>query len=559
MAGISRRIVRGPGSGEHTSMAIKAFDNPVVTKELRSRMRGSRAYWVLFIYLSILAVTLFLSYLSWWTTHNSNIQGGGASVSFTAGRTFFLTLFAVQAVLISLIMPALTSGAISIEREQRTFDLLRSTTLPTRSIVLGKLFSSLSFVCLLLTASLPLISICFLLGGVSPQQVGVTYLLLLLNAVVYGAVAMAWSAGTGSTATATALSYASLFLYFCLTAPFAAYGVFRAAAGSQQLSLSALNPVGAIVGADTETYYRWQLPAWLPALLINGLLIVLMLVLAGMRLSDNPRRRMPIVRGILFVFLACTLFFIDGSPVFSMVPSSTALTLTLLGLVALTLFAPPFVTGDLRDPHEAVVEEPYWRRALLGYDLSAGVPTALTLSLLIGGVTTFSLSLWRSTFRVTSLSGDVAIGATILLVCIALGMAGFGKFLSVALRNRWAAMMMLYLLTAMLMILPYISYSSQTYAPYYSQPYTGMRGPSFSDNWLYFCPLVSLQQLCYDSNGGGFSLVAAQPYLCANSIAPDYVVCSALYLAIGIFGFGLARLVEKRRASAPVKAKKPAA
>jgi len=541
-------------------MAIKAFDNPVVTKELRSRMRGSRAYWVLFIYLSILAVTLFLSYLSWWNSHNANAMSGGSAVSFTAGRTFFMTLFAVQAVLISLIMPALTSGAISIEREQRTFELLRSTTLSTRSIVLGKLFSSLSFVCLLLTASLPLISICFLLGGVSPQQVGVTYLLLLLNAVVYGAVALAWSAGTGSTATATAMSYGSLFLYFCVTAPFAIVAVMRGAMrGGQQLSLSALNPVGSIVGADTEMYYRWPMPAWVPALLINGLLIVLMLVLAGSRLSDNPRRRTPLVRGSLFLFLGSTLFFLDGSPILSFTPSYAALTLTLAGLIALMLFVPPFVTGELRDQYEAaVVEEPYWRRALFGHDLTAGVATALALVAVIGAVTAFAFSTWRATFSVTSLSTDVVIGATIMYASIALALAGFGKLLSVALRNRWAAMMMLYLLAALAMILPYMTYSAQQSASY-GQSYgeTPASAP-FSDNLLYFCPLISLQQLCFDK-GNGFSLLQAQSHLLFNSTLPDFVVCSALYLSIGLLSFVIARVIEKRRASAPLRVKTAAA
>ena len=534
-----RRVTRGPGGGELTSMAIKAIDNPVVTKELRSRMRGTRAYWVLFIYLSILSVTLFLSYLSWWNTHNADMQNGGSAVSFTAGRLFFTVLFAVQAVLISLIMPALTSGAISIEREQRTFELLRSTTLSTRSIVLGKLFSSLSFVGLLLTASLPLISVCFLLGGVSPEQVGATYLLLLLNALVYGAVALAWSACTGSTATATAMSYGSLFLYFCATAPFAMAGIARSMRTGSQASLSALNPVGAIVGADSEMYYTWQLPAWLPAVLINGLLVVLMLVLAGSRLSDNPRRRAPLVRGSLFLFLVCALFFLDGSPVLSFTPSYAALTLTLAGLIALTLFVPPFVTGELRDPHEAVVEEPQWRRALFGTDLSAGVSTGLVLALLIGGVTAFAFSTWRATFRVTSLSSTVSIGALVLFLAVAAAMAGAGKLLSTALRNRWAAMVMLYVLTALLMIMPYVAYNAQSAIEL-------RRGPAFSDNMLYFCPLVSLQQLCYD-NGNGYSLLLAQANLLANNVVPDFIVCSALYLAIGLLGFGAARVIEKRR------------
>jgi ABC-2 type transport system permease protein len=152
-------------------MALWTLDNPVITKELRGRMRGARTYWLLFGYLLLLSLILFFSYLGWWNSHSNAMDVGGASAGFTVGRTFFKTLFYSQAVMIALITPALTAGAISIEREQRTYEMLRGTVLRPGSIVWGKLASSVSFVALLLTSSLPLLSLCFLLGGVSPGEV----------------------------------------------------------------------------------------------------------------------------------------------------------------------------------------------------------------------------------------------------------------------------------------------------------------------------------------------------------------------------------------------------
>ena len=115
--------------------------NPVVTKELRGRMRGARTYWLLFGYLFLLSLLFFFWYLGWWSSHSNAMQNGAASASFTAGRMFFKVLFYAQAVMIALITPALTAGAISVEREQRTFEMLRSTVLKPRSIVWGKLVS----------------------------------------------------------------------------------------------------------------------------------------------------------------------------------------------------------------------------------------------------------------------------------------------------------------------------------------------------------------------------------------------------------------------------------
>ena len=100
------------------------LDNPVVTKELRGRMRGARTYWLLFGYLFLLSLLFFFWYLGWWSSHANTMQNGAASASFTAGRMFFKVLFYAQAVMIALITPALTAGAISVEREQRTFEML---------------------------------------------------------------------------------------------------------------------------------------------------------------------------------------------------------------------------------------------------------------------------------------------------------------------------------------------------------------------------------------------------------------------------------------------------
>ncbi len=95
--------------------------------------------------------------------------------------------------------------------------MLRSTTLRPAAIVWGKLASSVSFVVLLLTSSLPLLSLCFLLGGVSPGEVFFAYLLLIGDAFLFGAIGLCWSAYAANTATATVLSYATLIVFFAVT------------------------------------------------------------------------------------------------------------------------------------------------------------------------------------------------------------------------------------------------------------------------------------------------------------------------------------------------------
>ena len=82
----------------------------------------------------------------------------------------FAVLTILQMALVLFITPSLTAGAISSEREKQTLNILLTTTQSSTQIVVGKLLSSVAFLVLMLVAGLPLYSLVFLFGGVSPSQ-----------------------------------------------------------------------------------------------------------------------------------------------------------------------------------------------------------------------------------------------------------------------------------------------------------------------------------------------------------------------------------------------------
>ena len=556
-----------------------ALDNPVVTKEFRSRMRGSRAYWLLFGYLLLLSLTLFFAYLSWWNSHQISMDyGGGGQAGFTVGRTFFLTLFYAQAIMVTLITPALTAGAISIEREQRTFEMLRSTTLPPRAITLGKLASSVSFIVLLLTSSLPLVSLCFLLGGVSPGEVFFGYLLLVCDAFVFGAIGLAWSAYAANTATATALSYVSIFLWFALTFPFA----MATAGNGPSFGLSALNPVGAVTGAvASEHYYGWTLAAWIPALLVNGALGTLLVLACINRLEDYPARRAWGMRLAALVFLGLMLLFGNGMIFSPLVQQGSGMQdsdqigfLTITALAVVILFVPVYVTGDLTEwtPRRSAWATFFsgWppRRALGVAALPSGLPFALLLAALIGGLMFAAVHLaagpqvflMRGAMRtgVSVTAGLAAVTPLLwqaagLLAALVVGLGGLGWMLSVLLGNRWAALTILYLALILGMALPFFTYVTL------SGRDAALAAHSPATNTLYLCPWLGLLQLSYslvplgphqfsDTFEGTFPIVRGLVGYGDNTI---WILSALLYLLIGVacYGVGFAVLKAKARVS----------
>src|SRR5438105_4914026 len=94
------------------------WDNPVLVKEFRTRMRGARAYWVLLVYVLLLTLVVGFMYLNWYA--QTTVGGVSHQAASATGRTLFQVLFSFQAGLVALITPALTSGAVTIEREQQT-------------------------------------------------------------------------------------------------------------------------------------------------------------------------------------------------------------------------------------------------------------------------------------------------------------------------------------------------------------------------------------------------------------------------------------------------------
>lgn len=188
---------------------------PVLMKEMRSRMRGIRAPILLFITTGLtILVGLLIVGLNW----NSYAGGPYGAYSNLAeiGKSLFIGLVILEGILCAVIAPALTAGAISIEREQQTLDLLLLTRLSCANIVLGKLLSSLGFLLVVLLCSLPVWAISFLLGGIDPGQMLWSLVLIFVSVTLFGSIALYCSTRFAKTATAVAVSYCLCVLWLAV-------------------------------------------------------------------------------------------------------------------------------------------------------------------------------------------------------------------------------------------------------------------------------------------------------------------------------------------------------
>ena len=235
MTAVAVQVRRGGGFLRSRLSRFWSGISAVSIKELRGRMRGRRAFAVLTVYLLLLGLFSFAIYVYLKQQAAQvvplNVLDGiprdfpgvpfpgtgqtlanGTALSAGIGHGIFGGLLFLETLLVLVLAPAFTTGAISLEREKQTLDLLVTTPLSTLGMVIGKLFSALSYVFLLIIASIPLASLVFVFGGVGPEDLIRAYVFLFALAFGMGAIGLFISTLVKRTQTATVVTFVVVLL-----------------------------------------------------------------------------------------------------------------------------------------------------------------------------------------------------------------------------------------------------------------------------------------------------------------------------------------------------------
>ena len=164
-------------------------NNPVYRRERMVRARSYRIPLIIFAFNGVLAVAALLNMYQTvaQVRMSSSIQYG----SFLQLYAFVATL---EFLLLMFIMPALTSGSISGERERQTLELLFTTKMSSKDIVLGKLFSAVEQLLVLVVSSFPVVLLTFVYGSVDFLDLGLLFICFVIVAFFTGGVGILFSA-----------------------------------------------------------------------------------------------------------------------------------------------------------------------------------------------------------------------------------------------------------------------------------------------------------------------------------------------------------------------------
>jgi ABC-type transport system involved in multi-copper enzyme maturation permease subunit len=175
-------------------------------KELRGRMRGRRAFIILTVYLLLLGGFALMVEQIMEQQFQNPFAGASATAGPAIGQAIFAAVLLLMTLQVVFLAPSSTAGAISLEREKQTLELLVTTPISSFAIVIGKLLSALVYVFLLIAASIPLMAVVFVFGGVGPEDIVRGYIVLIVTALGLGSFGILCSSLVKRTTASTAIT-----------------------------------------------------------------------------------------------------------------------------------------------------------------------------------------------------------------------------------------------------------------------------------------------------------------------------------------------------------------
>ena len=279
-------------------------DNPILLRELRRRMRGKALIYSIISYIIVLTATASLILLVTSPSPFAETSIETLNQMKRTGEALFAWITGIQTLLVLVIAPTITAGLTTGEKERRTFDFLRVTTITNWMYILGCFLSTAFYVGLALICALPHLSLSFLYGGVSLTDVVRTFLFLLAGSWVLSAFGLYVSSIQEKTRTAQgiivfgvfALGFITLFLLGQFRATFAGAAAAATAAGN--------NPTGGGV-----FFFDFLIPVWFLIFTLLCSIAGLFLLLAARKLFE-PEDTRALGHGQFAILL--TVYFVVG-------------------------------------------------------------------------------------------------------------------------------------------------------------------------------------------------------------------------------------------------------
>jgi ABC-type transport system involved in multi-copper enzyme maturation permease subunit len=460
------------------------LDNPVVVRDLRTRMRGMKGFITIGAYILLLGVVEVIAL-------HSTVTTGPSMVNQRVGMSLFETLMWTQTILLGLIVPALTSGSITSELEGKTIEMIALTRLTSGRIVLGKALTGFLYSVVLLLSSVPVAALCLMFGGLSPAEIAASYCVLLAWVFFASCGGVFWSSLVKRTATATLIAYGIEVPYLLFISGLGANAVYGVASSAVDVPwYSSLCPGWIPFMAAARAHIcSLRFPIELIPIYLYILSGILLLFVAVTHVKHFRVDRSLQIRSLFTLLCASLMWLVTGDygSVHSIASGSGGL--EIIGfpfaaiLVVAAIMVTVFATGPIRTARDSsAIIYAFSLKKIFRADLGGGISFLLLWSAVMYGVFALTIRTYPGGIPRTFWMAYLHMGIA-LLSCV-LGLASIGFLMSAWNRLRRNAIL-LYVVIGLVIFIFYPC-MRVNFAPGMSNPHNGVW------NIAAFWPLTAL-------------------------------------------------------------------
>lgn len=181
--------------------------NPVFRREITVGSRSIRMMVIMFAFNSVLAATALFNMYS-----AAEQVRATAEIQYSQFLELYIFVSSIEFMMLLFIMPALTSGSISGERERQTLEIMMTTAMDPGDIILGKLASSMATMLVLAISALPLQAMVFVYGGVAPLDIVMLFVCHLSVTLLTGSIGIFYSSLMRRSVASAVCTYVTVIL-----------------------------------------------------------------------------------------------------------------------------------------------------------------------------------------------------------------------------------------------------------------------------------------------------------------------------------------------------------
>ncbi len=183
--------------------------NPIVKKDVKVQSRSMKICWGVFAYELILALVFFLSMVI--IQQESRYSVGNI---YSAMVWLYPILAVTQLVILGVVVPVRTASSISGEKERQTFDIMMTTSMTPFSVIWGKVVTAIVQSMLFVFASMPIMALPFIIGGMSWTYLFWFLGIALLVSIFSASIGILCSSLCKKSISAVILSYVFYLVFF---------------------------------------------------------------------------------------------------------------------------------------------------------------------------------------------------------------------------------------------------------------------------------------------------------------------------------------------------------